>query len=146
MYGMDQSGDGIVDAAELRAYEEYKASKVAEAKAYAAALEASKAADKAEAVTDYDTVPGFAARRGWHGNNINEHNYGEHLKPEDAVFSYTALKPGKMAAMLEAKSSKPPPSPMEPRGRARTKGGGGIEGAVPFYEPDRLTNPFEMRR
>ena len=76
MYGMDSDGDGMVDFAELQAYEKFKAEKVAEAKAAAAAAEAAKAAAKAEMESQYDTVPGFAARRGWHGNSLNEHNYG----------------------------------------------------------------------
>lgn len=138
MYGMDQSGDGIVDAAELRAYEEFKAQKKLEAEQAAAALEASKAAAKAAAQTDYDVVPGFAGRRGWHGNEINHHNYADHLDEHEAVFPYRCLPPGPMAAMLQKNSTTTTGQPMEPRGRAREKGGGGIEGAVSFYEVDRL--------
>ena len=138
MYGMDSDGDGMVDFAELQAYEKFKAEKVAEAKAAAAAAEAAKAAAKAEMESQYDTVPGFAARRGWHGNSLNEHNYGETLKSDDAVFAYNKLTPGPMAQLLSKPVAATSGVPMEPRGRARTNGGGGVEGPVAFMEPDRL--------
>lgn len=142
MYGMDSDGDGMVDFAELQKYEAYKAEKVAEAKAAAAAVEAAKAADKAAMETQYDTVPGFAARRGWHGNEVNLHNYADHLDEHEAVFPYRCLQPGPMAAMLQKPTSSTAGAPMEPRGRARTNGGGGVEGPTPFYEANRLQTGF----
>ena len=78
------------------------------------------------------------ARRGWHGNELNEHNYGATLVKETAVFPCNSLKPGKMAQMLAGNQTRTSGVPMEPRGRAREKGGGGIEAPVDFYEPDRL--------
>lgn len=138
MYGMDGDGDGMVDFAELQAYEKFKAEKKEEAKAAAAALEASKAAAKAEMETQYDTVPGFAARRGWHGNAVNLHNYADHLDEHEAVFPYRCLKPGAMAAILQKPGNPTAADPMEPRGRARTQGGGGVEGPIAFMEPPRL--------
>lgn len=140
MYGMDNDGDGMVDFAELQAYEKFKAEKLAEAKALAAAAEAAKAEAKAANESQYDTVPGFAARRGWHGNAMNEHNYAEPLKKEDAVFAYNALSKGPMAQLLARPASTTAGAPMEPRGRARTQGGGGIEGPVAYYEPDPLAS------
>ena len=133
-YGMDTSGDGVLDAEELAAYREYLAQKEAEARAHAQMVEDSKAAAKAQMETQYDTVPGFAARRGWHGMETNTHNYAEPLKKEDAVFAYNKLKPGPMAQMMAKAVDPSAGMPMEPRGRARTQGGGGIDGAVPFYE------------
>ena len=140
-YGMDGDGDGVLSFEELQAYEAFKAQKKAEAQAAAAAAAAAQAAGKAAMQADYDTVPGFAARRGYIGNTMNDHNYGEPLSAEKAVFKYNKLTPGKMAQMLARPVDSSGP-PMEPRGRARTNGGGGIEGQTEFYEPDRLQTGF----
>jgi hypothetical protein len=126
--------------AELQAYEAFKAQKIAEAKAAAEADAVSRASAKAEMLSTYDTVPGFAARRGWHGNSINEHNYGEHLG-KDPVFAYKPLPSGAMANLLEKSVSPTAGVPMEPRGRARVRGGGGVDAPTPFFEPNRLEVP-----
>ena len=46
---------------------------------------------KEQMVAEYETVPGFAARRGWHGNAINDHNYGEPLTAATAGLSEAGL-------------------------------------------------------
>ena len=137
-YGMDTDGDGMMSAAELRAYEDYKAQKRAEAEAHEQKLAAEAAAARAAMEPQYDTVPGFAARRGWHGNTLNEHSYGKALNEADAVFPYNKLKPGPMANLLAKQVSPTAGQPMEPRGRARLQGGGGCAGPVAFYEPNPL--------
>ena len=53
---MDTDGDGTMDAAELAAYEEYKAQKRLEAAAHAKAIEDGKLQAKAQMETQYDTV------------------------------------------------------------------------------------------
>lgn len=138
MYGMDSDGDGVVNFAELQAYEKHKQDMIAQAAQSKAAAEAAKAGAKAEMASQYDTVPGFAARRGWHGNDVNHHNYADHLDEHEAVFPYRCLPPGPMAAMLQKNATTTTGVPMEPRGRARTNGGGGVEGPSSFYEQDRL--------
>ena len=40
------------------------------------------------------------ARRGWHGNSLNEQNYGDELTPDSAVFPFNAHKDGSMARFL----------------------------------------------
>lgn len=139
-YGMDADGDGMLDFAELQAYEAYKQQMKDEAAALAAKEKAALAAMEAKMVSTYETVPGFAARRGWHGNSLNEHNYGEVIKSDTAVFPCNKLAPGAMAQMLTKPVSPTVGVPMEPRGRARERGGGGVEvgGPFAFMEGDRL--------
>ena len=79
------------------------------------------AADKAAVKTEYETVPGFYQRRGWHGSAINEHNYAEHWRADNAVFPAVALKPGAMAKFLERPVDSNAGNPQEPRGRARRR-------------------------
>ena len=97
-------------------------------------MEDSKAEAKKAMESQYDVVPGFAQRRGWHGSNVNQHNYAEAINPNDAVFACNKLKPGKMAELLARPPSPTSSDPMEPRGRARTNGGGGIGPEVKYYE------------
>jgi len=159
MYGMDKDADGTVDFAEIQAYEKYKAEMYAKAKANANAVEASKSGLKAGMTSDFDTVPGFRDRRGWHGNDVNHHQYAEPIAADTAVFPYNKGKVGQMASMLQTSSNttydritalakEPSGSPMEPRGRARTRGGGGIDSPIKFYEPNPLleqSNAFDSR-
>jgi hypothetical protein len=137
-YGMDADGDGMLDFAELQAYEKFKAEKDAEARAAWEAQEAAKAGAKAAMVSDYDTVPGFAQRRGWHGQELNTHNYGVPITKDSAIFPCNKLPPGKMAQMLKRPVSPTAGVPMEPTGRARERGGGGIDEPIEYYEADRL--------
>jgi len=149
-YGIDGDGDGIMDFKELQAYMAFKAKKLEEALAHDAAVEAGKAAMKKEMLGDYETVPGFVDRRGWHGNDINEHNYGEHLTAKTAVHDdfpgrvFNQLPAGPMAKIMGGPAAAS--SSMDPRGRARARGGGGIDDPVSYYEPDRLvaasTGPY----
>ena len=107
-----------MDKAELDAYYEYKAKVEQELVAEKAAAAAKKAAIDAANASDFETVPGFAARRGWDGNTINEHNYAESLTAEKAVFPFHQVAHGPMAQFLE----RPAPASsanMAPRGRSR---------------------------
>ncbi len=91
--------------------------------------------------TDYDTVPGFAARRGWHANNLNSHNYGAKLEADNAVFPTNFLSQGPMAQMLARPTSPTHPSSQMPRGRARS--------GTDYYGTNLLetqgANPFDSK-
>jgi hypothetical protein len=129
-YGMDSSGDGIMDKAELDAYYEYKAQVEQQLLAEKAQAAAQKAAVDAANASDYETVPGFAARRGWDGATINEHNYAEPLTAQTAVFPFRAVAHGPMAQFLD----RPAPASsanMAPRGRSRD--GPGFFGPPPQF-------------
>ena len=76
-------------------------------------------------------MPGFAARRGWHGNKLNEQNYGDTLTPATAVFPYNAHGDGAMAKFLHSTNAKPAHSPDGLRGRARQ--------APDFYKFSKFT-------
>ena len=121
-YGMDASGDGMMDKAELDAYYEYKAQAEEALKVEKAQMAARKAAFEQTNKSDYETVPDFAARRGWDGNSLNEHNYAETLTKDKAVFPFVQVSHGPMAKFLE----RPPPASsagMAPRGRSREVAG-----------------------
>lgn len=117
-YGMDTSGDGMMDKAELDAYYEYKAKAEEAHQAELAQMATMKAMMDERNKSDYETVPDFAARRGWDGNTLNEHNYAEALTSEKAVFPFHQVAHGPMAQFLE----RPAPASgkdMAPRGRSR---------------------------
>ena len=116
---MDASGDGMMDKAELDAYYEVKKQAELDLQKEQAVAAAAKAATMAANASDYETVPGFAARRGWDGNAINEHNYAEPLTAEKAVFPYREVAHGPMAQFLGRPVS-PPKDNQAPRGRSRT--------------------------
>jgi len=122
-YGFDDPTDGVITAEELAAYEAHKdamelaqEAEMARARAY---LDQRAAMNK----SDYDTVPGFAARRGWHGNNLNEQNYGDELTPDHAVFPFNAHKDGSMAKFLHQRGEVPERQPDPLRGRSREVSG-----------------------
>jgi len=128
-YGMDASGDGMMDKAELDAYYAVKAQAEADLAKEQAIAAAARTASMAANASQYETVPGFAARRGWDGNTINEHNYAESLTKETAVFPYREVSHGPMAQFLERPPS-PPKDNQAPRGRSRT--------GPDFFAPPRV--------
>ena len=128
-YGMDSSGDGVMDFEELQAYYKVKEDAEAALKMELARQEAAKAQAAAANASDYETVPNFAARRGWDGNAINEHNYAEKLTEDKAIFPFRTVSHGPMASFLESSAGSPQGN-QGPRGRARN--------AADFYAPPRV--------
>jgi len=82
-YGMDGDADGMFSHAELQAHYKYKASVEAERRAQYAAQAAHLQAMANKNKTIYETVPGFAARRGFNGNKMETFKYGKVLSPAE---------------------------------------------------------------
>ena len=119
-YGMDSSGDGVMDADELNAYYAYKAKAEEDLKAEQAKAAQARAVIAAQNASDFETVPGFVDRRRSHMSDLNDHNYAEPLSPNKAVFPFVEMGHGPMAGLLERPTASPPGADsMAPRGRSR---------------------------
>jgi len=95
---------------------------------------AASAARRAAFATDYETVPGFAERRGFNGFQVEHFQYGKHLTPEEVADRDTPgtspdniQSDGPMASIMARPPSPPKDTMMGPRGRARAGDG--------FYQP-----------
>lgn len=78
-YGMDGDADGMFTAEELAAHHAHLAAMKAQEQERLAAQAAASAARQAKFATLYETVPGFAERRGFNGFQVEHFQYGKHL-------------------------------------------------------------------
>jgi len=133
-YGMDGDADGMFTAEELAAHHAHLAAMKAQEQERLAAQAAASAARQAKFATLYETVPGFAERRGFNGFQVEHFQYGKHLTPEEVADRDTpGTSPdnmhldGPMASIMARPPSPPKDTMMAPRGRARAGEG--------FYQP-----------
>lgn len=115
-YGMDQSGDGKLDFAELQEYYKVKDDAEVAHQAELAQRAQTRAVTAARNATDYETVPGFEARRGWHGREINKGIDGRDMiyAPRHDQKAKGPFPDGAFAKMMQRGQNNRPVSPDKP--------------------------------